>query len=192
MDEIGLYGNSALGIENKAREPVYVTDADWHRGMCRAIKMAVMCRAGGVEVLDPFMIGLFNQVPRNPNWALFGWDASTDRELNPRGPHPKTTAFLMTCYWLNRARPVGSRVIDRDAAFLYEWQASSGTNFVVGWCAEGQSRKLHAPASVRVTDIYGSKMAASSLGEEPLLFWAGAPSPSSPLLDAVATAIQTD
>jgi hypothetical protein len=53
VDELGLYGQSALGITNTTTDPLYISDLDWYRGMCRTIKTTVMYRACGVESIIP-------------------------------------------------------------------------------------------------------------------------------------------
>src|ERR1017187_10222125 len=107
-----------------------------------------MYRAAGVEALIPHVLALFSQVPRNPNFAIYGWDASTDRVIAPRGPHPKTSAFLMTCYWLDGARPAQQRIIN-DRVFLYNWQLPSGGQLAFAWCSEGQTITLKRPVPAR-------------------------------------------
>ena len=57
VDEIGLYGASALGIPNTGL-PVYRSGISWHRGMCRAIKLVLLYRAAGVSALIPHIFCL--------------------------------------------------------------------------------------------------------------------------------------
>jgi hypothetical protein len=164
VDELGLYGQSALGIANTTTNPTFRSNLDWYRGMCRAMKTCVMYRATGVEVLIPHVFALFGQVPRNPNLEVYGWDASTDYVIAPRGPHPKTSAFLMTCYWLNGAQLIGHRALG-DFVFLYAWKSANGRSFVMAWCAEGHT----APLAMKFTDFFGRKMKTNILGEEPVM-----------------------
>ena len=164
VDELGLYGQSALGITNTTTLPGYRSNLDWYRGMCRAIKTTVMYRAAGVEVLIPHVLALFSQVPRDPNLEVFGWDASTDRVTAPRGPHPKTSAFLMTCHWLNGAQLISHRVIG-DSVFLYAWKSADERPFVIAWCTEGHS----TPLAMTFTDFFGHDMKTNILGEEPVM-----------------------
>ena len=158
VDELGLFGQSALGC------PFVEGDAliDWHTGMCRAIKALLLYRAAGVACVIPFVIELGNEGP-NPNAEIFGWD------YGYRGPHPKTSAFLMTCYWLSGAKLRDSRIVD-DQLYLYAWKRPRSGLFVVAWCAEGQTRALSSVSGFTTTDIYGQPVQATTLGEEPILF----------------------
>jgi hypothetical protein len=164
VDELGLYGQSALGITNTTTEPGYRSNLDWYRGMCRAIKTCVMYRAAGVEALIPHVFDLFSQVPRNPNLEVYGWDSSTDRVTAPRGPHPKTSAFLMTCHWLNGARLIDHRVLG-DFVFLYAWKSADRRSFVIAWWTEGHT----TPLAMKFTDFFGREMKTNILGEEPVM-----------------------
>ena len=164
VDELGLYGQSALGITNTTTDPVYRSNLDWYHGMCRAIKTTVMYRAAGVEALIPHVLALFNQVPRSPNLEVYGWDASTDRVTAPRGPHPKTSAFLMTCHWLNGTHLIGRRVLS-DGTFLYAWRSADEKPFVIAWCKEGHS----TPLAMTFTDFFGRELKTNTLGEEPVM-----------------------
>ena len=184
VDELGLYGQSALGITNTTTLPAYRSNLDWYRGMCRAIKTTVMYRAAGVEVLIPHVLALFNQVPRSPNLEVYGWDASTDRVTAPRGPHPKTSAFLMTCHWLNGARSVGRRVLG-NVAFLYAWKSADNKPFVIAWCTEGHSM----PLTMTFTDCFGREMKTNILGEEPVIIRFKQQQDPEKVLDLVAAAM---
>ena len=164
VDELGLYGQSALGITNTFANPAYRSNIDWYRGMCRAIKICVMYRAVGVEVLIPHVFALFSQVPRNANLELYGWDSSPDRVTAPRGPHPKTSAFLMTCHWLNGAQLIDHRVVN-DVTFLYAWKSADGRPFVIAWCTEGHS----TPLAMKFSDFFGREMKTNILGAEPVM-----------------------
>jgi hypothetical protein len=168
VDELGLYGQSALGITNTTPNPVYRSNLDWYRGMCRTIKTTVMYRACGVEAILPHVFALFAQPP-NSNLELFGWDQSDTSGATLRGPHPKTSAFLMTCYWLNGATLVDYRTPGQKA-FLYAWQLPNNTSLVIAWATEGQIVPLQ-PNGLAATDIYGRPNNITALTEEPALFF---------------------
>jgi hypothetical protein len=167
VDELGLYGQSALGITNTSTNPLYQSDLDWYHGMCRTIKTAVMYRACGVENLSPHVMAQYAQPPA-PNLELYGWDMSGTNSVSPRGPHPKTSAFLMTCYWLNGATLVDYRT-PGQVAFLYAWQLTNNTAIVFAWAAEGQTVPLMS-SILAATDIYGTSTNVNALTETPVLF----------------------
>jgi len=167
VDELGLYGQSALGIVNTGSLTGYQSGLDWYHGMCRTIKTAVMYRACGVEALSPSILAQYAQPP-DPNLELYGWDMSGTNSDLPRGPHPKTSAFLMTCYWLNGATLVDYRT-PGQVAFLYAWQLTNNTAIVFAWAAEGQTVPLTS-STLAATDIYGASTNVSALTETPVLF----------------------
>ena len=168
VDELGLYGQSALGITNTTTDPLYRSNLDWYRGMCRAVKTVVMYRACGVEEISPHVFAEFTQSP-NPNLELYGWDQSATNSSVGRGPHPKTSAFLMTCYWLNGATLADYRTPGQKA-FLYAWQLTNNTSIVFAWAPEGQTVPLQTTGLPQATDIYGRTNNFTTLTEEPVLF----------------------
>jgi hypothetical protein len=99
---------------------------------------------------------------------LYGWDQSDASATNPRGPHPKTSAFLMTCYWLNGATLVDYRTPGQKA-FLYAWQLTNNTSVIFAWAAEGQTVSL-INTTLAATDLYGISIPVSTLTETPVLF----------------------
>jgi len=184
VDELGLYGQSALGIVNTGTLTGYESSLDWYHGMCRTIKTAVMYRACGVEAISPSVLARYAQPP-NPNLELYGWDMSGTNSASPRGPHPKTSAFLMTCYWLNGATLVDYRT-PGQVAFLYAWQLTNNTSVVFAWAAEGQTVPLQTSGLPQATDIYGNINNISALTEEPALFFSNTLDPLA-LLSAIRT-----
>lgn len=181
VDEVGLYGASALGLRNTG-EPEYVSGISWYRGMCRAVKLVVLYRVAGVEALIPHVLGMGSGDPKR-NLEIWGW------ELYRRGPHPKTSAFLMACYWLSQARCTTFRTAPAQTN-LSEWEQPGGKRFVIAWASEATSLKLRLPASLQVSDIFGQRLEPGALGEEPLIFhWQTVPAKSS-LLETVAAAIE--
>jgi Concanavalin A-like lectin/glucanases superfamily/Putative Ig domain len=182
VDELGLYGQSALGITNTTTDPLYRSNLDWYRGMCRTIKTVVMYRACGVEALSPHVLAQYAQPP-DPNLELYGWDQSGTNSAIPRGPHPKTSAFLMACYWLNGATLVNYRTPGQQA-FLYAWQLTNNTSIVFAWAAEGHTVPLQNNGLEQPTDIYGRTNNITALTEEPALFFSNILDPLT-LLNAV-------
>ena len=183
VDELGLYGQSALGITNTSNETLYRSNLDWYRGMCRAIKTAVMYRACGVEAIIPTSFTFYAGEP-DPNLELYGWDLSSTNGGIPRGPHPKTSAFLMTSYWLNEARHWLAYRTPSTNAFLYAWQLTNNTSVVFAWATEGQTVPLQTNGMVQAYDIYGRTNNIAALTEEPALFFSNTLDPLT-LLSAV-------
>jgi Concanavalin A-like lectin/glucanases superfamily/Putative Ig domain len=183
VDELGLYGQSALGITNTTTDPLYRSNLDWYRGMCRTIKTVVMYRACGVEALSPHVLAQYAQPP-DPNLELYGWDQSGTNSASPRGPHPKTSAFLMACYWLNGAMLVDYRTPGQQA-FLYAWQLPNNTAIVFAWAAEGQTVSL-LNSTLAATDLYGNSVTVSALTETPVLFRSNSLSAAALLINVLA------
>jgi hypothetical protein len=163
VDELGLYGRSALGTDTGTNVDTHLASSlDWHRGMCRAIKTTAMYRAAGISCIIPHVLPLAEDLS-NPNFELCGWDVGF------RGPHPKTTAFLMTCYWLNGATLV-NYLTPGTNVFLYAWQLTNNTSLVIAWALEGQTVPLQTNGLARATDIYGRTNNIIALTEEPVVF----------------------
>jgi hypothetical protein len=104
----------------------------------------------------------------NPNLELYGWDQGATNSASPRGPHPKTSAFLMTCYWLNGATQANYFTPGTNV-FLYAWQLPNNTSVVFAWAAEGQTVSL-INTTLAATDLYGHSIPVSTLTEMPVLF----------------------
>jgi hypothetical protein len=185
VDELGLYGQSALGTTNTGTG-LYLSNLDWYRGMCRTIKTTVMYRACGVEAIIPHIFAFCTEAP-NANFELNGWDQSGTNSAASRGPHPKTSAFLMTCYWLNGAALVDYRTLGTNV-FLYAWQLTNNTSAVFAWAAEGQTVPLQTNGLVQASDIYGRTNNITALTEEPALFLSNTLDPLT-LLSAVRSNI---
>jgi hypothetical protein len=169
IDEVGLYGASALGIP--AAGTNVTSSTGWRRGMLRAIKEMVMQIGGGVNVYIPHMFAMYSSVTGSDFIEeLHGWECSAAQGyLGPRGPHPKTSATLMTAYWLNGASLLGRRVI-ADKVFLYAWQRPNGERVTFAWSLEDNPVKIQLDGNENVTDIFGHSVAVSQLSEEPVLF----------------------
>lgn len=181
VDEIGLYGASALGIRNTGRSGTN-SGIPWHRGMCRAIKLVLLYRAAGASALIPHIF-LQGSGDPNDNLEIAGW------ELGDRGPHPKTSAFLMACYWLNNSQLEASRIID-DTIFLYQWRRPDGSSVLFVWSAENKTFNVLPVRGLKKTDVFGQKTLDDSLNEEPILYHAAPGTSTATMLDAVAASIQ--
>jgi PKD repeat protein len=182
MDEGGLYGQSALEISNSQTDGTgkYVSLVDWHRGMTRAIKYVVMARAAGVELLLPHLLPRSTTDAAN-NYDLYGF------EYGDRGPHPKTSAFLMACHWLNGAQFAQSRTPNEDL-LLYAWRRADGAAVVFAWTREGHTVSVNTSALPAATDIFGTPVTVSAIGDEPILFHANHVEPAT-LLGQVRSAL---
>jgi hypothetical protein len=121
--------------------------------------MTVMLRDADVECILPHV------------FAGTGGHKLDGFEPSGRGPQPKTSAFLMTCYWLNGATPIGHRVIG-DKTFVYAWKRLDGSTLAFAWCTEGSTVDFHSPEPWRITNVFGQRVVTSSLGPEPILIWA--------------------
>ena len=104
--------------------------------------------------------------------------------ITPRGPHPKTSAFLMACYWLNGATLVDYRT-PGQTVFLYVWQRTNNTSVVFAWALEGQTVSL-INNTLAATDLYGNSIPVSTLTETPVLFQSSSLSTSGLLANVLA------
>jgi hypothetical protein len=183
VDEVGLYGQSALGlVDDPTTERSYRSDLTWQRGTYRAIKIAVLYRTFGA-VLIPHVFAL-NGGSERPMIQLQGW------ELGDRGPHPKTSAFLMTCYWLNGAKYVNQRTLANHAE-LYAWQRADGSPLVFAWSAEDHEVPINPELKIAATDVFGQEIVPTALTEEPILFRAPRGVSAEVLLNTVAQALKS-
>ena len=176
VDEVGLYGQSALGIPNTG-DPAYLSGISWQRGMYRAVKLTVMYQAGGVQAIIPHV--LFISTTDADNYLeIYGYEADN------RGPHPKTSAYLMSGYWLNNATLVDFRTLGKQV-YLYAWRRPDDTSILFAWTVEGQSVGLNS--SMTVMDIFGRPRQISALTEEPVLFTSNSPDASALLTTVMAS-----
>jgi hypothetical protein len=186
IDEIGLFGHSALGINwTNGVNAAYLTDLDWDLAMWRASKYVVMYRAGGADALTPHVFTMNAEYPEG-NLELYGWDLGPHAGTS-RGPHPKTTAFLMAGYWLNNATFLGRQTSTSNES-VYAWSRPGGSAVVFAWCREGYSTTFSPDPTWQVTDIFGQPTSDTVLADRPILFHV--PGPASSALGAVTTALQ--
>jgi hypothetical protein len=163
VDELGLYGQSALGAPNPPPLSGIVENSglSWLTGMTYAIKYAVMYAATNNVVLMPHLI--FGGATVTNNDEVFGFD------VNGRGPHPKTSAFLMSEYWLNGATFVDWRSPGTQV-FLYACQRLDNTSIVFAWAVDGQSFPLSTNTAFSITDVYDRSLQSRVLDAQPILF----------------------
>jgi hypothetical protein len=173
ISELGLYGQCALGIpyppipKGLTGGPVF-SGPGWQTGTARAIKYAVMYRAMGAEMMMPLVFSLGGYSMTDDQNSLYGWD------YGYRGPTPRTSAFLMACYWLNGAKFVGYK--HDGTLWEFRWlRHDQPMTFM--WSEEGHTNPF-ADSATRITDIYGSRLlthgnslAATEITATPLIAW---------------------
>ena len=163
VTEMGLWGDSALGMSYGWAQTNWPAPPTWDVAMERTIKQTVMYRAGGAEVLIP------QDFATSCAFGL-GWDSSLGGwEYGNRGPAPKTSGFLMTCYWLDGAQLIDYRTLGRSI-FLFAWQRPNNTSIVFAWTLEGQSVALSSISGLNPTDLFGATISPSALASMPILF----------------------
>jgi hypothetical protein len=186
VGEMGLYGTSALGCPppNPADPSIYQSGLSWYRGFCRAIKLCTMYRAQGVVGINLQVGTLFANYP-NDNQEIFGFDQAAVAHPFPRGPHPRTSAFLMTAYWLNQATYVDMRSLATNV-FLYAWRRADNTSMVLAWVVEGSTVTVATNSTLAATDIFGNSVTVNSLTEMPVLFRSSSSDASALLSNVIA------
>ncbi len=171
VGELGLFGRSALGCPPPQETQGYMTSGtpgvSWYRGLCRAIKLATMYRAAGLTTLIPQNLEAFNRVPGS-NWEIFGYDYGPSDQVLNRGPHPKTSAFLMTCYWVGTATPVDYRRLGEQIS-LFAFQRG-GQALVMAWCTEDTTQTVNQAVAPSAMNIYGVSIQPTQLTEQPVIF----------------------
>ena len=182
VDEVGLYGQSALGIPNTGN-PSYLSGISWRRGMYRAAKLTALYVADGVQAIIPHVLCSGNSVTTN-YLEIYGYEGGG------RGPHPKTSSYLMTGYWLNNATLVDFRTLGKMID-LYAWRRPDDSSIVFAWTVEGQSVPLNS--SMSVMDIFGRPKQITALTEEPVLFATNSPDASALLATVMnSLAVETN
>jgi hypothetical protein len=184
ISETGFFGQSSLGIPTPPIDPSYVggivTNAPhWSVGMTRGIKNTVLYRAAGAELINPHLLTLGDYSLTDGQNALYGW------EYGGRGPEPKTTAFLMSCYWLNGAKLADYRTLG-GRIFLFAWQRTNNTSLVIAWAREGQSVTLSNHTAFTKTDIYGTVLPRNTLDIQPVLIHGNSPNATGLLASVMA------
>lgn len=180
MNEGGLYGRSALGIPTgQTSGTALISGISWYRGTARAVKYFLMQRSEGVELIIPHVLAGYSIDPAN-NYEVYGV------ELGPRGPHPKTSAALMTGYLIDGARHLGRRV-EKGRIYFDAWRRPNGTNIVFAWTLENaHAVTFQTNQLVRVTDIFGGSLSALTFDELPVLLTIA---PTVPTNQVLATAV---
>ena len=168
IDEVGLAGNSSLEIpgmvplDGSSTNFGYInTGVDWHMGMNRAMKKAIMYKAEGIVSLIPHVFVLGGSTTYN--LELYGWG------VNNRGPYPKTSAWLMTLYWLENVSFVNKTIFNEEKTFTYAYNRS-GESIVFAWNTEGNKITPLLISNAYVTDIYGRNVSLVGLGSEPVIY----------------------
>ena len=87
-----------------------------------------------------------------------------------RGSKPKTSAFLMTWYWLNGATLVTNWVSGNLHVAESVWSNGMTNTFV--WAGEGTN--VTTNLAVQVTDIWSNQW-TGAIGEEPVIAWGWPP-----------------
>lgn len=185
INEIGLYGQSALGIPTPHIHPgltgTIANAPEWSVGMTRGVKYAVLYRSAGAEEITPHLLIAEPTGLDDLHYSLCGWD------YGPRGPAPKTSAFLMTCYWLNGSELVDYRILGEQIV-LTAWRRANNTSVVFAWAVEEQSFDLSSgtPINFGIRDVYGSPVQPSVLNENPILFYSNSPDAAALLQSVMA------
>ena len=184
VTEMGLLGQSALGIPTPPIDPSYNGGVSsnaptWSLGMMRGIKYATLYRAAGAEMINPHLLTLEDSSLTDQQNAIYGW------EYGLRGPEPKTSAFLMSCYWLEGATLVDYRTLG-EQIYLLAWRRPNNTSVVFAWAVEGQSWTLTNRTAFSMTDIYGASNQPIVLNSQPVLIHTNSPNASGLLASLMA------
>jgi hypothetical protein len=185
MTELHPFGASALGIPTAGVDPGMPSSGyGWQRGMDRLTKTVVMWRAAGAAAIMPHVLALCAPA-LSSNWEVFGL------EYGPgsygRGPYPKTSAYLMSGYWLNNATFVDSRIPGQQV-YLYAWKRPDNSSLVFAWTAEGTTAPLRSTASFNTMNLFGKTNTITALSEDPALFTSTTLSPSA-LMENILAAL---
>ncbi len=187
ITETKTVGASAIGAP-AAVDGQWISGINWQRGLARSAKTVVMYAAGGLLGYMPHVLALHSTAGASANWEIYGWEqASASGTARPRGPHPKTSAYLMTCYWLNNATFSTMRA-PGEAVFLYAWRRNNNHSLLFAWAPEGQTVTLGNLTGLTTTDIFGRPRSAATLTEQPTLFHSSTLSPTE-LLNTVLAAV---
>lgn len=184
VTEMGLLGQSALGIPTPPIDPSYNGGVSsnaptWSLGMMRGIKYATLYRAAGAEMINPHLLTLEDSSLTDGQNAIYGW------EYGPRGPEPKTSAFLMSCYWLEGATLVDYRTLG-EQIYLLAWRRPNNASVVFAWSLEGQSFTLTNHTAFSTTDIYGTTLQPGVINSQPILIHTNSPNASGLLASLMA------
>jgi hypothetical protein len=161
MDELGLYGRSALGFADSPQvHKSRISNLSWQRGAARAFKAVVMYRAAGVECILPHNLAVQVSPQEVDQWP--GWEAEG------RGPHPKTTALLMASDWLAEAKFLEEGSLGEGVS-AFAWRRADDSLLIVLWLAEGQQRSGAATGPLHFADLFGRELRQPVLSEVPVL-----------------------
>jgi hypothetical protein len=180
-------GRSALGSPNQDWPDVEIYTS-WRDGMDRIAKAVVMWRADGVEAIMQHVMPMYAAGTAR-NFEEYGWDYAAAGK-KPRGPHPKTSAFLMTAYWLNGATFVDGRT-PGQRVYLYGWKRPDNSSLVFAWTTEGKPAPLQSTLPFDATDIYGRSVAVTTLTEAPVLLFSTTVAPTT-MINTILAALTQD
>jgi hypothetical protein len=146
-----------------------------------------MYRAAGAEALIPHVVHRNATYPE-ANLEIYGWDLGPSVGTS-RGPHPKTSAFLMSCYWLNGATFLGESTVGSNV-LLYAWGYPDGSSITFAWCREGYLTSFQQDPVLQVTDVFNQPVSDTAFADKPILFHLPASIPSESVLGTVAATVQ--
>ena len=151
LTEAGIAGASALGWpsppqQSEPSNPPY----NWYRGMTRAMKVAILYQQFRAIIFAGSLNG----------------DNNEDAGFDPNGGiKPKTSAFLMTEYWLNNATPVRNWTNGNLHCAAFIWGGQTNTFL---WSSEGTQTLVKL--GTFVSDIWSNQW-TGSITEEPVIAW---------------------
>lgn len=182
MNEGGLYGVSALGLRNDQQDGnALLSGLPWRRGVTRAIQWVILYRLAGVELILPHVLSGYATDPRR-NLEVYGW------EFGGRGPHPKTTAFVMACYRMAHASALRGRELD-DRGYAVAWRDDSGAVVAAVWAHEGRRLRPRHDGLPPPQDVFGATPSSEGWSEEPRFYGFGIESTPNEALTRIAAAL---
>jgi hypothetical protein len=162
ITEISIRGLSPLWARQNPMpfENGYPQALPWQKARDRTVKLAVLYRASGATALYPHStVGAL--ITNN----LSGPIGDADWDYAYRGPQPKLSAFLMTCYWLNGLSPAGS---EQTGPLWHLTFTNAVRQVEFYWTLEGSTTNI--PFAVdSLTDTYGNPIRTTEVGSMPLI-----------------------
>lgn len=181
MNEGGLYGVSALGFRNGQESgTALLSGLAWRRAAMRAVKWVLLYRLAGVPLILPHVLSGYATEPTR-NLEIYGW------ELGGRGPHPKTSAFLMACHWTAEATDLRGRALGNHG-FAVAWRTRANTVAAV-WAGEGRRVRRRAVDLPPAHDVFGAAVRDEEWSEEPCFYLFDVDEGSDQALNRIAGAV---
>ncbi|MCS6954779.1 MAG: hypothetical protein NZM44_00265, partial [Candidatus Calescibacterium sp.] len=190
--ENALFGESALGIPytyimTHPLSEFSPSNISYQRGAYRASKQIILGRAANLSVILNHILNSYSS-QSSTNYEMLGWEYSPiNGPKHGRGPHPKTTYWVLTAYWLNNASFIEKRIINNET-FLYGFRRNNGENIVFAWTKEG-TRKNLIDNNLTARDISGKNVKVAGLGEEPVMFYSTTKNTTEIINDIIKTLI---